>query len=127
MLGRKFKKVQTFLTTRFAKKSSDATSNPENHSDDSNYSPLLNVYISTTQRPVARIVLNGYNIEEGMPHSLGVMRSFKVVQGDLWQQWNEQKVVTLSDDNGQDALIKVAALPVDDDSFGLIEFLQPVE
>lgn len=124
MLGRKFKKVQGFLSSRFGKKDDATQLRHENDSADSNYSPILNVYDSAKQRPIARIVLNGYNIEEGMPNSLGAMRSFKVVQGDLWQQWNEQTAVTLSDDKGQDARIKVAALPVDEDSFGLIEFLK---
>ena len=124
MLGRKFKKVQGFLSARFGKKNNERALKAENDSDDSNYSPVLNVYISVKQPPIARIVLNGYNIEEGMLNSLGAMHSFKVVQGDLWDQWDQQTAVTLSDDNGRDALrpylkrqyancvIKVMCLPM---------------
>lgn len=51
------------------------------------------------------------------------MRSFKVVTGDLWDQWRQQGKLVLRHDNGQESAVRVAALPVDDDSFGLIEFL----
>jgi hypothetical protein len=68
--------------------------------------------------------LNGYNIEQdGALGSLGAMRSFKIVRGDLWDLWNEQTAAILANNNGQETIVKVAALPVDNDSFGLIEFI----
>jgi hypothetical protein len=51
------------------------------------------------------------------------MRSFKIVRGDLWDLWNEQTAAILANNNGQETIVKVAALPVDNDSFGLIEFI----
>ncbi|MCP4360096.1 MAG: hypothetical protein GY796_18985 [Chloroflexi bacterium] len=51
------------------------------------------------------------------------MCSFKIMDGDLWDEWHNQSHLTLRTTEGKEATIKVAALPVEDDSYGLIEFL----
>ncbi len=85
---------------------------------------VLKVYSEPKNQLVAHVVLNGYDIRAGVcavPH--GAMRSFRIVSGDLWDYWNVQAPLRISNEAGQEARIKVAALPTDDDSFGLIEFL----
>ena len=87
---------------------------------------ILTVYHPPKKGVVAKVILNGYNIDHAVSlGDLGAMRSFKIVDGDLWDEWNEQTAVVLADANGQKTLIRVAALPSDDDSFGLIEFISP--
>ena len=87
-------------------------------------SAVLQVYAATKKKAVAQVILNGYNIaKDESLGSLGSMRSFKIVRGDLWEQWHEQAALRLTDENGREAKIKVAALPVEDDGFGLIEFI----
>ncbi|MCA9973638.1 MAG: hypothetical protein KC425_25670 [Anaerolineales bacterium] len=88
-----------------------------------NLSVVLHLYNRQEQR-VADIVLNGYNISAGGPlGSRGAMRSFKVIEGDLWDQWHAQANLVLRHESGQASDVRIAALPVDDESFGLIEFL----
>ena len=85
---------------------------------------VLKVYDQQKGELLAQVVLNGYDIRAGVttvPH--GAMRSFRIVDGDLWTQWDVQSPLILSNAIGQEAEVKVAALPVDEMSFGLIEFL----
>ncbi len=87
-------------------------------------SPVLEVYAANSSKTIAKVVLNGYNIEkDGSLGTLGAMRSFKVVAGDLWEQWNDQETLKLAETEENEAKIKIAALPTDDDGFGLIEFI----
>ena len=84
---------------------------------------VLKVYTDKNHKPVATIVLNGYNIDaEGILGYRG-LRSFKVVQGDLWDAWNAQDILLLHDDQAQVVQVRIAALPVEADSMGLLEFL----
>lgn len=84
----------------------------------------ISVYTSQAKKPIASIVLNGYNIAAGGPLGrTGAMRSFKVISGDLWDSWNRQETLSLQSDNGEQATIKIAALPVEIDGAGLVEFL----
>jgi hypothetical protein len=85
---------------------------------------VLRIYDDQRRGIVAQIRLNGYDIRAGVctvPH--GAMRSFRMVTGDLWAPWNIQAPLILCDNKGREAAIKVAALPAEDDSSGLIEFL----
>lgn len=82
------------------------------------------VFIQDKKRPVASIVLNGYNIAAGGPLGRsGAMRSFKIIKGDLWDSWQSQTPLSLQPKNGEQAIIKIAALPVETDGSGLVEFL----
>lgn len=87
---------------------------------------LSNILLVLNQhkKPVARVVLNGYNIDQGGPlgHE-GAMRSFKLLEGDLWQEWATQTPLLLQSELGQQSKIRVAALPAESESFGLIEFI----
>ncbi len=88
-----------------------------------NLSEVFQVYTITNQK-VAKVVLNGYNIEEGGPLGMnGAMRSFKLLQGDLWQEWSAQESLFLRTGAGINNEIRIAALPADEEGFGLIEFL----
>ena len=84
----------------------------------------LNVYENQNSNLVARISLNGYDIHAGglFPTS-GAMRSFVMLDGDLWDQWNAVESLTLKNESGEQVSIRIAALPVEDDGYGLIEFL----
>ncbi len=89
-----------------------------------NLTPSLNVYEMQTSHLVARIALNGYDIHAGslFPTS-GAMRSFILLEGDLWDQWNAVESLILTNEHGQQVSVRVAALPVEEDGYGLIEFL----
>ena len=84
----------------------------------------LDVYNKQTNKLVARIALNGYDIHAGgvFPTS-GAMRSFVLLDGDLWDQWNAVEAVTVKNELGNHVTVRVAALPVEDDGYGLLEFL----
>ncbi|MBP6470481.1 MAG: hypothetical protein KBE23_02560 [Chloroflexi bacterium] len=89
-----------------------------------NLSSSLDVYDSKKKQRVARIALNGYDIKAGslLPAS-GAMRSFVILDGDLWEPWNAVATLRLRHETGTEVAIRVAALPVEDDGYGLIEFL----
>lgn len=53
----------------------------------------------------------------------GAMRSFRLIKGDLWDQWNNQEILLVRGDNHPDAQIRIAALPAEDDSLGFVEFV----
>ncbi len=85
---------------------------------------VLDVYKPHTKAPVARVVLNGYNIDQTKSFGRhGAMCSFKIVDGDLWEEWHDQTHLILRGQTGKEASIKITALPVEDDSYGLIEFI----
>ncbi|RMG92600.1 MAG: hypothetical protein D6706_16580 [Chloroflexi bacterium] len=84
--------------------------------------PPLPVYDKQTRKMIARITLNGYNIPSGAA-GRGAMRSFHLVAGDLWNYWHYQQPVVLTLPNGKYRLVRVAAIPADEESAGLIEFL----
>lgn len=85
---------------------------------------LLAVYKTAKAKPIATVVLNGYNIESKSALGRhGAMCSFKIIEGDLWQEWNEQEHLVLRTTAGKEAAVKVTALPAEADSYGLIEFL----
>jgi hypothetical protein len=84
----------------------------------------LDVYDSLKNAPVAKISLNGYDIKAGsLLPTAGAMRSFVILNGDLWEQWNACVPLTLRNETGETVPVRVAALPVEDDGYGLIEFL----
>ena len=84
----------------------------------------LLVFGPQSSSPVARVLLNGYNIEQSKSLGRhGAMCSFKIVEGDLWAEWHEQTQLILRTPTGNEALIKITALPVEEDSYGLIEFV----
>lgn len=73
---------------------------------------------------IAKIALNGYNIQAGGPlGDSGAMRSFRIVEGDLTNEWSFQLDLRLSTEEGQEAEIRVAAMPAEKDGSGFIEFL----
>ena len=87
-------------------------------------SSALDVYDSKKNHLVAKIALNGYDIKAGgLLPSTGAMRSFVILQGDLWDQWHAVAPLRLRHETGIEVAVRVAALPVEDDGYGLIEFL----
>ena len=87
-------------------------------------SALLHVFHPPQKKAIAQVILNGYNIDQAESlGSLGAMRSFKIIHGDLWDEWDAQTAVILIDEQGQETRVRVAALPSDEESFGLIEFI----
>jgi hypothetical protein len=85
---------------------------------------LLLVLNPQSANPLAKVVLNGYNIERSKSFGRhGAMCSFKIVEGDLWQEWHTQSQLILRTEAGDEALIRITALPVEKDSYGLIEFI----
>lgn len=85
---------------------------------------LLDVLKSEGSQPVAKVVLNGYNIEQSQSLGRhGAMCSFKIIKGNLWNEWSAQDHLILRTQAGDKAVIKITALPVEADSYGLIEFI----
>jgi len=84
----------------------------------------VSVYLPATNKLIANISLNGYNIRAGaiFPHS-GAMRSFKLESGDLWDVWSVQRVLVVRDATGQEASVRIAALPSEEGSTGFVEFV----
>ncbi len=89
------------------------------------HSEVLRVRNANTQKHLANIVLNGYNIQPvGKVGPKGALCSFKLTSGDLWASWSLQESLLLNNPaTGREQTVRVAAYPVDDDSYGLIEFL----
>lgn len=84
----------------------------------------LEVFKSENKRPLAKVVLNGYNIEsKDALGRHGAMCSFKIIDGDLWDEWHDQTHLVLRTQEGKEATIKVTALPAEEDSYGLLEFI----
>ena len=76
------------------------------------------------RKKVARIALNGYNVASGGPLGrTGTLRSFRFIEGDLWDQWASQRPIVLHAEDGRTIEAKVAAFPAESDSFGFIEFI----
>jgi hypothetical protein len=87
-------------------------------------SAALDVCDVRSDKIVARIALNGYDIQAGsLLPSTGAMRSFVLLTGDLWEHWNAVAPLRLRTEAGLSVTVRVAALPVEDDGYGLIEFL----
>jgi hypothetical protein len=85
---------------------------------------VLTIYHTGQKKALAQVILNGYHIGQDVTFgSLGSMRSFKIVRGDLWEEWDRQTAVALTSDDGQAVMVRIAALPVEDGSFGLVEFV----
>lgn len=84
----------------------------------------LEVYKPDATSPVATVVLNGYNIDTNKSFGRhGAMCSFRIVKGDLWQEWHTQTPLILRAQTGKEAAIKITALPVERGGYGLIEFI----
>lgn len=84
----------------------------------------VTVHDTKKNKLVAHIILNGRNLEAGGPLGYsGAMRSFKVIQGDLWDFWNRQAILIIRDEDGREARIKVAALPLEKEAVGFVEFV----
>jgi len=74
------------------------------------------------------IVLNGYNFDAIDMHGApsGQMRSFRLVDGEfrsLHKSWSQQAILWLRTDQGREFPVRIAALPTDALSFGLMEFV----
>lgn len=77
-----------------------------------------------TDRELARVCLNGHVIRPGGPlGQSGAMRSFTLLRGSLRDQWAHQHPLILRKEDGREAAIRIAALPVEDGEAGFVEFL----
>ena len=84
------------------------------------------VYDPQSRRLVAKVHLNGHNIEPGGPlGQAGAMRSFTIVEGSVFAHWAAQHPLILKQvkDDGREAPIRIAALPAEQGESGFIEFL----
>ena len=85
--------------------------------------PPMELFDMQQQKVVAHVSLNGYHIaKESSLANRGDMRSFKHLDGDLNHYWSRQTVLKLRQ-HGQEHHVVIAALPTDDGSSGLIEFI----
>lgn len=84
----------------------------------------VTVYSANKSTPLGKIVLNGYNFNAGgAVDQKGIMHSFAITEGSLYDVWSTQAPVTLHHEDGQEVLVKIAALPVEEDGYGLIQFI----
>lgn len=88
----------------------------------------------STGRRIARVGLNGYRSlsRDGQQASRRTYRliwSFTVLDGDLEKlrySWERRLPVLLCTDSGRRVPVKIVAMPIGEDSFGLFEFPQSV-
>lgn len=85
---------------------------------------------ATQTRHIAKIGLNGYkSFTQNPTAQKGTSRliwSFTVLDGnrkELKRSWLNNRPMTLKTLQGKTANVRVAAYPIDDKSFGLLEFL----
>lgn len=85
--------------------------------------------IAQTQQ-IAKIGLNGYKSFTQSPTrqkgSSRLIWSFTILEGnrkELKKSWMNNQAVTLKTSQGNTVNVRVAAYPIDDQSFGLLEFL----
>lgn len=84
----------------------------------------VSVFSKENDGKVARIMLNGYNIESGgVFGQSGAMRSFKMVEGDVAKFWSRQEILQIKDDSGNEAKIRVFAIPAEEGGSGFVELL----
>jgi hypothetical protein len=77
-----------------------------------------------SRTPVAHVALNGYHIEAGGPlGDSGGMTSFMLLSGSVYPYWQAQRSLLMQWPDGEEALIRIAGLPVEEGEAGLIEFL----
>lgn len=85
----------------------------------------LSVYGDNPNQAIAQVVLNGYNIQGTGPLGTqrGVIRSFRITTGSLAEHWNSHTPLMLRNEQGNLTPVRIAAFPVDENAFGLLEFL----
>lgn len=87
----------------------------------------LEVREQQNQQTVGYIALNGYHIEAGrLVGRQGKMHSFRIVRGKLpafVPFWSGQKTLWLCGGHGETVPVRIAAMPVDAQSYGLLEFV----
>ena len=84
------------------------------------------VFDPQSRRLVAKVHLNGHNIEPGGPlGQAGAMRSFTIVEGSVQTHWAAQHPLILqeNDEEAREAPVRIAALPAETGAIGFIEFL----
>ena len=85
----------------------------------------LPLYDGHNTRPVARIEFQNYTVDKGllMGQDQGRLRSFRTVSGSLRRAWWHRLQLQMNLPDGQTLAMRVAALPVDADSYGMLEIL----
>ncbi len=86
---------------------------------------IVEVYeINRMTTPVAKIALNGHNINAGSVFGrTGAMRSFKVVEGNIWDYWERQEPLRIRDEAGNESMLRIFAVPAEMGATGFVEFL----
>lgn len=81
-------------------------------------------------KKIAKVGLNGYKSFSKHPTRNGeqtrLIWSFTVLDGNrnsLTKSWSRHEPILLCTPNGKSVPVRVVAMPVDDEGFGLIEFL----
>lgn len=81
-------------------------------------------------RHIAKVGLNGYKSFSKNPtnsdNESRLIWSFTVLDGSrksLGDTWSRQQAILLCTPNGKSVPVRVVAMPVEEDGFGLIEFL----
>ncbi len=82
-------------------------------------------FTDSAWKEIGSIVLNGYSINDESPLGLpqGTLRSFRIVRGNFWDSWFEQRPLAIAADDGVQITVRIAALPADSESYGLVEYL----
>lgn len=86
---------------------------------------IVDVYeMNNSTEPVAKIALNGHNISAGSVFGrAGAMRSFKVVEGNVWGYWERQEALRVRDSEGNESKLRIFAAPAETGATGFVEFL----
>ena len=87
---------------------------------------IVNVHEHGQGEPIAKIILNGYNIDAANSFAhVGAMRSFKILAGEeiLINYWRTQLPLQIDDGKGNTPLIRIYAAPSQSGGLGFVEFL----
>ena len=87
---------------------------------------IVNVHEQGQREPIAKIILNGYNIDVASSFAhVGAMRSFKILAGEetLIDYWRTQMPLQIDDGQGNTRSIRIYAAPSQLGGLGFVEFL----
>jgi hypothetical protein len=81
-----------------------------------------NIFDQESGHILAEVQLNGRTFEAAGLLGEGTMRSFKLVRGDLIDQWSCQEEMILRTDDVE-RTVRISTMPAEADAYGLIFFV----
>lgn len=83
------------------------------------------IFHPKNRKQLATIQLNGISVgsgESAVPGLTGMLCSFKLIDGDLWEPWSTQETLIMESDTGESE-VKIYIIPREDEE-GSMGFIQ---